>query len=92
MSMTLGELRDDPEAQAVLRRVDDSYRAYTKAQAKVNRSRREDSLEAARKEMRRAEAEYRAASGARDEFVEIWRARQTQRADRQQTTHDKEGE
>lgn len=63
------------------RRVDAAFTAYLKAQAKVNRCRRPEAIEAAREEMRVADAAYRKISDERDVFMEIRRAQRVQGRD-----------
>ena len=70
-----------PELEAAIARVQKTFDVLTKARAKFNRCRRDDSREAAREEMVRAESAYREASDRRDELVQIDHARRTQSGD-----------
>lgn len=77
-----------PELRAAVARVSVTFDALSKARAKFNRSRREDSRETARVVMAAADATYREASDARDRLVELERARATQRGGYPALSHD----
>lgn len=65
----------------VMREVQRTFDALTKARARVSRSKRPDSLENARTLARLAEEEYRRAADRRDELVQVRNARLTQAGD-----------
>lgn len=70
-----------PDLEAAVREVQRTFDAMKNAHSKVNRSRRPDSLEAARREAVATEAAYRVAADRRDELVQLRNARMTQRGD-----------
>lgn len=74
-------IHNDPEGGPILRRVEETFAAFTKARNRQNRVSRPEAVKAAGIEYKAAEEAYRLAADARDRFVEIWNARKMQRED-----------
>ena len=70
---------NDPEGGPIMRRVEETFRLLTKARNRQSRVRRPEAIEVAAIDYKAAEKAYRDAADARDRFVEIFRARKTQR-------------
>ena len=75
-------IHNDPEGGPIIRRVEETFAALTKARNRQSRVSRPEAVEAAAADYAIAEKAYRIAADARDRFVEIWNARKMQRSGR----------
>lgn len=75
-------IHNDPEGGPIIRRVEETFAKLSKARTRQSRVSRPEAVIAAAADYKIAEKEYRAASDARDRFVEIWSARKMQRSAR----------
>lgn len=73
-----GSAWDDPTLGPICKVADDAWQRMRAAMSRVARVRRPAALEAARAELREAEAAYRQADNARTVAADEWRARHTQ--------------
>lgn len=69
---------DEPDSVAMMKRISAAFTAMREAQKKLNRVKKPEAIEAARKAAIEADTAYRQASNERDEFFSIRKAQRTQ--------------
>jgi hypothetical protein len=73
-------IHNDPEGGPIIRRVEETFAALTKARNRQSRVSKPEAVAAAAADYKIADKAYRVAADARDRFVEIWNARKMQRS------------